>query len=72
MEKYIRKLLLNLGIRSTYQGFRYLQYALLLCLENDEYLIQILPKSSALPWIMLNIACELSFPIAGITAIADS
>ena len=26
------------GIRSTYQGFRYLQYALLLCLENDEYL----------------------------------
>lgn len=22
----------------TYQGFRYLQYALLLCLENDEYL----------------------------------
>ena len=38
MEKYIRKLLLNLGIRSTYQGFRYLQYALLLCLENDEYL----------------------------------
>ena len=37
----ITKLLLQLGIRSTYYGFRYLHHALKLCLQNDGYLTSV-------------------------------
>ena len=32
----IHKLVFRLGIRSTYQGFRYLTYALYLCQQNED------------------------------------
>ena len=34
-------LLLTLGIHSTHRGFWYLQYALHLCLENEDYLLSV-------------------------------
>ena len=39
MSEHICSLLLTLGIRSTYRGFYYLYYALLLCLQNEDYLL---------------------------------
>ena len=41
MKKKITKLLLSLGIRSTYQGFQYLCYGLELCLESEDYLLSV-------------------------------
>lgn len=41
MEQEIRKLLLTLGIRSTYLGFRYLEYALSLCMKSETYLMAV-------------------------------
>ena len=41
MTKNITNLLLTLGIRSTYLGFRYLTYALVLCLDIEEYLTSV-------------------------------
>lgn len=40
MEK-IKQLILSLGIRSTYQGFRYLCYALSLCIQDEDYLLSV-------------------------------
>lgn len=37
----IKQLILSLGIRSTYQGFRYLCYALSLCIEDEDYLLAV-------------------------------
>ncbi|MCI8730160.1 MAG: hypothetical protein HFH59_13985 [Lachnospiraceae bacterium] len=34
-----RTLLSELGIHATLKGFRYLQYALELCMENEDYLL---------------------------------
>ena len=34
-----RSLLLSLGIRTTLKGFHYLQYALELCIQDEEYLL---------------------------------
>lgn len=39
MSDRIRELLLTLGIHSTYRGFYYLHYSLLLCLQNEDYLL---------------------------------
>lgn len=36
-----RTLLSNLGVHATLKGFRYLQYALELCMSNEEYLLWI-------------------------------
>lgn len=36
-----KQLLFNLGIRSTYNGFHYLCYALDLCLQNEDYLLRV-------------------------------
>lgn len=41
MKDEIKKLLLSLGIRSTYNGFQYLCYALELCLEREDYLLAV-------------------------------
>lgn len=41
MTDSITKLLLQLGIRSTYYGFRYLRYALELCLQDEHYLTSV-------------------------------
>ena len=41
MTDNITKLLLQLGIRSTYYGFRYLRYALELCLKDERYLTSV-------------------------------
>ena len=41
MTDSITKLLLQLGIRSTYYGFRYLRYALELCLLDEHYLTSV-------------------------------
>lgn len=41
MTDNITKLLLQLGIRSTYYGFRYLRYALELCLKVERYLTSV-------------------------------
>lgn len=42
MEKYeIERLIRSLGISATYRGYRYLGYAIELCLENEEYLLSI-------------------------------
>lgn len=41
MSDPIITLLLRLGIRSTYRGFRYLHRALQLCLQNEDYLFSI-------------------------------
>ena len=38
MPKYISEVLLKRGIHSTYLGFRYLVYALQLCLQDEDYL----------------------------------
>ncbi|MGF0034373.1 sporulation initiation factor Spo0A C-terminal domain-containing protein [Bariatricus sp. SGI.154] len=40
MEK-IKRLIFSLGIRSTYQGFHYLCYALMLCLQDENYLLSV-------------------------------
>lgn len=40
MEK-IKQLVFSLGIRSTYQGFHYLCYALTLCMQNEDYLLSV-------------------------------
>lgn len=37
----INSLIFKLGIRSTYQGFYYLQYALYLCLLDEHYLLSV-------------------------------
>ena len=37
----IHKLVFRLGIRSTYQGFRYLCHALYLCQQDEDYLLAI-------------------------------
>ena len=34
-----RSLLSSLGIRTTLKGFRYLQYALELCMQDEDYLL---------------------------------
>ncbi len=34
-----RSLLLSLGIHTTLKGFRYLQYALELCMQDEDYLL---------------------------------
>nr|WP_106790179.1 sporulation initiation factor Spo0A C-terminal domain-containing protein [Massilistercora timonensis] len=44
MSEQIRELLLTLGIHSTYRGFHFLHYALLLCLQDEEYLFSISRK----------------------------
>ncbi|MDO4313617.1 MAG: sporulation initiation factor Spo0A C-terminal domain-containing protein [Eubacteriales bacterium] len=41
MSDPIITLLLTLGIRSTYRGFRYLHRALQLCLKDENYLLSI-------------------------------
>ncbi len=41
MIKQIQNFLLSLGIKSTYLGYRYLAYALYLCLQNEDYLTSI-------------------------------
>ena len=41
MSRRIRELLLTLGIHSTYRGFHFLVYALLLCLEDENYLLSV-------------------------------
>lgn len=41
MTDSITKPLLQLGIRSTYYGFRYLRYALELCLQDEHYLTSV-------------------------------
>lgn len=42
MEKYeIERLIRSLGISATYRGYRYLTYAIELCLENEEYLLSV-------------------------------
>ncbi len=40
----VQKLLFRLGIRSTYQGFRYLCYGLTLCEKNEDYLLAVYKK----------------------------
>lgn len=40
----VQKLLFRLGIRSTYQGFRYLCYGLILCEKNEDYLLAVYKK----------------------------
>ena len=37
----IEKLIRCLGIGATYRGYRYLNYAIRLCLEDEEYLLSI-------------------------------
>ena len=37
----VKSLLLKLGIRSTLRGFRFLWYALNLCLSNEDYLLNV-------------------------------
>lgn len=37
----IKQLIFRLGIRSTYQGFHYLCYALSLCMQNEDYLLSV-------------------------------
>lgn len=37
----INSLIFKLGIRSTYQGFYYLQYALHLCMLDERYLLSV-------------------------------
>ena len=39
MSRKIRELLLTLGIHSTHRGFHFLLYALLLCLQDEDYLL---------------------------------
>lgn len=39
MSRKIRALLLTLGIHSTHRGFHFLLYALLLCLQDEDYLL---------------------------------
>lgn len=39
--KAIEQLIFSLGIRSTYKGFRYLRYALYLCLLEEDYLLSV-------------------------------
>lgn len=41
MINQIQQLLLQLGIQSTYLGFRYLVYAMYLCLKNEDYLTSV-------------------------------
>lgn len=36
-----KQLLFRLGIRSTYNGFHYLCYALELCKQNEDYLLKV-------------------------------
>lgn len=45
-----RSLLLSLGIRTTLKGFHYLQYALELCIQDEEYLLLIYK------WLCLDVA----------------
>lgn len=37
----IQKLVRSLGIGGNYQGYRYLLYALSLCLQNEDYLLSV-------------------------------
>lgn len=37
----IEKLVRSLGIGATYRGYRYLTYAVRICLEDEEYLLSI-------------------------------
>ena len=37
----IKQLVFRLGIRSTYNGFHYLCYALYLCLQDENYLLSV-------------------------------
>ena len=37
----IERLIRSLGIGATYRGYRYLSYAVYLCLEDEEYLLSI-------------------------------
>ena len=37
----IKQTVFRLGIRSTYQGFHYLCYALYLCMQDDSYLLSV-------------------------------
>lgn len=37
----INNLIFRLGIRSTYKGFYYLQYALYLCMHDERYLLSV-------------------------------
>ncbi|MGN1267636.1 MAG: sporulation initiation factor Spo0A C-terminal domain-containing protein [Dorea sp.] len=39
--QHIEKLIRSLGIGATYRGFRYLNYGILLCLEDENYLLSI-------------------------------
>ena len=48
MSEQIRELLLTLGIHSTHRGFHFLLYALLLCLQDEDYLLFIGKKLSSI------------------------
>ena len=37
----IKQLIFRLGIRSTYNGFHYLCYALYLCMQDEDYLLSV-------------------------------
>lgn len=37
----IQRLVRSLGIGGNYQGYRYLLYAITLCLQNEEYLLSV-------------------------------
>lgn len=41
MKNKTTQLLLSLGIRSTYNGFHYLCYALELCISDEDYLLTV-------------------------------
>lgn len=41
MEQKIEYLIRSLGIGATYRGYRYLNYGIQLCLENEDYLLSV-------------------------------
>lgn len=41
MEQKIEYLIRSLGIGATYRGYRYLNYGIKLCLENEDYLLSV-------------------------------